>query len=79
MNEVIEKQIPAGKDPMGIAATVLYLSCLKTGEDTTQIQMAHAAGVTEITIRNRLKDLKLTAMHFKYSVETQEDGLLNLC
>ena len=59
MNEVIEKQIPAGKDPMGIAATVLYLSCLKTGEDTTQIQMAHASGVTEITIRNRLKDLKI--------------------
>ena len=60
MNEVIERQIPAGKHPMGIAATVLYLSCLKTGEDTTQIQMANAAGVSEITIRNRLKDLKIT-------------------
>ena len=59
MNEVIEKQIPAGKDPMGLAATVLYLSCLKTGENKTPIQMAHAAGVTEVTVRNRLKDLKI--------------------
>jgi transcription initiation factor TFIIB len=59
MNEVIEKQIPAGKDPMGLAATVLYLSCLKTGENKTLIQMAHAAGVTEVTVRNRLKDLKI--------------------
>ena len=58
MNEVIEKQISAGKKPMGLAATVLYLSCLKTGEDTTQIQMAHAAGVTEVTVRNLLRELK---------------------
>jgi transcription initiation factor TFIIIB Brf1 subunit/transcription initiation factor TFIIB len=54
----IEKQISAGKKPMGLAATVLYLSCLKTGEDTTQIQMADAAGVTEVTVRNLLRELK---------------------
>jgi transcription initiation factor TFIIB len=59
MNKVREKQIlSAGKDPMGLAATVLYVSCLKTGEDKTQNQMAQAAGVTEVTIRNRLKDLR---------------------
>ena len=58
MKEVIEKQISAGKKPMGLAATVLYLSCLKTGEDTTQIQMADAAGVTEVTVRNLLRELK---------------------
>ena len=59
MNEVIEKQIPAGKDPMGLAATILYISCLKTGEVRTQTQIAHASGVTEVTVRNRLKDLKI--------------------
>ena len=59
MNQVREKQIlSAGKDPMGLAATVLYVSCLKNGEDKTQNQMAQAAGVTEVTIRNRLKDLR---------------------
>ena len=50
--------LSAGKDPMGFGATVLYLSCLKTGEDITQIQIAQASGVTEVTIRNRYKDLK---------------------
>ena len=43
---------------MSLAASVLYVSCLKTGEDRTQTQIAHAAGVTEVTVRNRYKDLK---------------------
>jgi transcription initiation factor TFIIB len=58
MNDVTKKEISAGKDPMGIAATVLYLSCLKTVENRNQIDIANAAGVTEVTIRNRFKDLK---------------------
>ncbi|MFL6319013.1 MAG: transcription initiation factor IIB family protein [Nitrososphaeraceae archaeon] len=48
----------AGKNPMGFAGTILYLSCLKTGENKTQVDIADAAGVTEVTLRNRLKDLK---------------------
>ena len=31
MNKVTENEISAGKDPMGLAATVLYMSCIKTG------------------------------------------------
>jgi len=58
MNDLINKEIPSGKDPMGFAATVLYLSCLTVGEATTQKEIAEAAGVTEVTIRNRIKDLK---------------------
>jgi transcription initiation factor TFIIB len=58
MNDLINKEIPAGKDPMGFAATVLYLSCLTNGETITQRDIAEAAGVTEVTIRNRFKDLK---------------------
>ncbi|MFL6372256.1 MAG: transcription initiation factor IIB family protein [Nitrososphaera sp.] len=58
MNDLIKKEISAGKDPMGFAATVLYLSCLTVGEATTQREIALAAGVTEVTIRNRFKDLK---------------------
>jgi transcription initiation factor TFIIB len=48
----------AGKNPMGLAGTILYLSCLKTGENKTQVDIAEAAGVTEVTIRNRVRDLK---------------------
>jgi transcription initiation factor TFIIB len=35
MNQVTEKEISAGKDPMGMAATVIYLSCLGSGENKT--------------------------------------------
>ena len=58
MKDVTKREISAGKDPMGIAATVLYFSCLKTGENRRQIDIANAAGVTEVTVRNRFKDLK---------------------
>ena len=51
-------EITAGKDPMGLAAAALYLSCTISGEDTTQKVIALAAGVTEVTIRNRSKGLK---------------------
>jgi transcription initiation factor TFIIB len=58
MNEVSNREMAAGKDPMGLAASVLYVSCLKTGEDISQTQIASASGVTEVTIRNRYKELK---------------------
>jgi transcription initiation factor TFIIB len=58
MNDTINKEISAGKDPMGLAGAVLYLSCLTGGEAVTQREIAMAAGVTEVTIRNRFKDLK---------------------
>jgi transcription initiation factor TFIIB len=58
MDEITEKQISAGKNPMGFAATILYLSCLKTGENKTQTDISQAAGVTEVTLRNRFKELK---------------------
>ena len=48
----------AGKDPMGLAAAALYLSCVNHGEDITQRVVAEAASVTEVTIRNRYKGLK---------------------
>jgi transcription initiation factor TFIIB len=58
MDEVTENEISAGKNPMGFAATILYLSCLRTGENKTQTDIAQAAGVTEVTLRNRFKELK---------------------
>ena len=48
----------AGKDPMGLAAAALYVACVLEGESKTQKDVAEAAGVTEVTIRNRYKGLK---------------------
>ncbi len=56
--ELAKNGISAGKDPMGLAATVLYLSSLKTGENITQHDISNAAGITEVTLRNRVKDLR---------------------
>jgi len=53
-----ENKISAGKNPMGLAAAALYLSCVKNGEDKTQGDFAEAANITEVTIRNRYKGLK---------------------
>jgi transcription initiation factor TFIIB len=58
MEEVINKKITAGKELMGLAATVVYLSSIKTDEKIPQKNIAAASGVTEVTIRNRFKDLK---------------------
>jgi transcription initiation factor TFIIB len=58
MKVVSKRQLPAGKDPLGLAACVLYISCLKTGENKTQTQIAKASGITDVTLRNRYKELK---------------------
>ncbi len=54
-----EMKISAGKDPMGLAAAALYIACVTNGENKTQRDVAEAAGVTEVTIRNRYKGLKI--------------------
>ena len=58
LKEAQERKESAGKDPMGLAATALYLSCVQNGVSITQRDLAEAAGVTEVTIRNRYKGLK---------------------
>jgi len=52
-----ESKISAGKNPMALAATALYISCVKMGVRRTQRDLAEAANITEVTIRNRHKGL----------------------
>ena len=59
LNRGEEGKISAGKDPMGLGAAALYVACVMNGENKTQKDVAEAAGVTEVTIRNRYKGLKL--------------------
>jgi transcription initiation factor TFIIB len=53
-----QKRVSAGKDPMGMASAALYIACLQNKEKITQKDIAEAAGVTEVTVRNRYKALK---------------------
>jgi transcription initiation factor TFIIB len=67
MSELLRKKtLTAGKDPMGLAASILYIATKETGETKTQLDMAKASGVTEVTIRNRIralvKDLNLSTV-----------------
>jgi transcription initiation factor TFIIB len=60
MNDITTKNkiFSDGKDPMGVAATILNISCTETGEKIKQEYISNAAGVRGVTLRNRLKDLR---------------------
>jgi transcription initiation factor TFIIB len=57
MNEAKRRYATTGKDPSGLAAAILYLSARMLKEKATQAQLAKAANVTEVTVRNRKRDL----------------------
>lgn len=75
MTEIIESKISAGKNPMSFAATVLYISSVKAGEKLTQLDIANAAGVTEVTIRNRVKELNNTFHRTRLDMEVKKKEL----
>jgi transcription initiation factor TFIIB len=58
LRDARQKRFSAGKDPMGMAAAALYIACLQNNAKITQKDIAEAAGVTEVTVRNRYKALK---------------------
>jgi transcription initiation factor TFIIB len=47
----------SGRGPMGIAAAASYIASVIVGEKRTQREIAEIAKVTEVTIRNRYKEL----------------------
>ncbi|MGC8999363.1 MAG: hypothetical protein ACP5JW_08300, partial [Candidatus Bathyarchaeia archaeon] len=57
LREAKMRRATAGKDPAGLAAAALYIACVKNNEEKTQTEIAEAAGVTEVTVRNRYKAL----------------------
>jgi transcription initiation factor TFIIB len=46
----------AGKDPKGMIAAAIYLACKTMNEETAQKRVATACGVTEVTLRSRIKE-----------------------
>ena len=46
-----------GKAPNGLAAAYIYLASVLLGVNLLQIDVSNFAGVTEVTIRNRFKDI----------------------
>jgi transcription initiation factor TFIIB len=52
-----DQKLTNGRGPGGMAAACIYISCQLTGEWRTQGEIAREAQVTEVTIRNRYKEL----------------------
>jgi len=50
-------ELTSGRGPAGIAAASLYVASLLNNEKRTQREVADVAGITEVTIRNRYKEL----------------------
>jgi transcription initiation factor TFIIB len=52
-----EDGILSGKSPVGIAAASIYAAALLTNQKVTQSQVSDVANISEVTIRNRYKEL----------------------
>ncbi|HYC12000.1 MAG TPA: hypothetical protein VEC02_04995 [Nitrososphaerales archaeon] len=57
VNRSIEKGL-GGRNPMTLAAAAVYLACLVTGEDSRQSDVADAAGVSEVSVRECVKAIR---------------------
>jgi transcription initiation factor TFIIB len=49
--------VHSGKSPVGLAAAAIYAAALLTNEKVTQSQVSEVTDVSEVTIRNRYKEL----------------------
>ncbi|MEW6044832.1 MAG: TFIIB-type zinc ribbon-containing protein [Thermoproteota archaeon] len=57
----------SGKSPMAVAATAVYLAAVQNGESFTQRQVARAASITEVTIRNRTNSMRKSIKSLKFT------------
>jgi transcription initiation factor TFIIB len=49
--------VHSGKSPVGLAAAAVYAAALLTNEKVTQSEVSAVANISEVTIRNRYKEL----------------------
>jgi len=52
-----DKELTSGRGPTGITAAAIYMATVICNENRTQKEIANVTGVTEVTIRNRYKEL----------------------
>lgn len=57
LKEAVKRGLTSGRGPMGVAAAALYIASVLEGEKRTQREVAEVAHVTEVTVRNRYKEL----------------------
>lgn len=57
LKEATDKELTSGRGPTGLAAAAIYMASVLCCDRRTQNEIANVAGVTEVTIRNRYKEL----------------------
>jgi transcription initiation factor TFIIB len=57
LEQAMVMRLTGGRGPAGMAAAATYIASLLTNERRTQGEIARGAQVTEVTIRNRYKEL----------------------
>lgn len=57
LDDAANHDVISGKGPIGVAAAALYIAAVLSGEKKTQREVADMIGVTEVTIRNRYKEM----------------------
>ncbi len=57
IDEAAEKKLFSGRGPINIASAALYMAAFLCNDRRTQKQISELTGVTEVTIRNRYKEL----------------------
>ena len=55
--EAAKQELTSGRCPTGMAAASIYIASVLCGDRITQREVADVAGVTEVTIRNRYKEI----------------------
>lgn len=58
LRNAMKKGLVSGRSPTGVSAAAVYIAGALAGERRTQKEVADVAGVTEVTIRNRYRELK---------------------
>jgi transcription initiation factor TFIIB len=59
MSSINQSDYCTGKKPVSLAASALLAASIRTGEHISQKDIAEAAGITAVTLRTRLRDLRL--------------------
>ena len=57
LKKATEYELTSGRGPLGMAAASTYIASVLSGERRTQKEIANVSGITEVTIRNRYKEL----------------------
>ncbi|MFQ5909479.1 MAG: transcription initiation factor IIB family protein [Thermoplasmata archaeon] len=58
LESVPELDVVSGKSPLGTVAAAIYMAAIELGEHVTQRDISNIAGVSEVTLRARCKEIE---------------------